>query len=127
MFDYRTDIMAYLAFDFEPATVAATALLSHEAEVSFSRHEWLVIRLARRDCSGNPHRFSRLTRLIGRLFGMRTTNPLADPKLEALRKAATGLWRIKSFASQADIDGLRGQGYSFGQIALLSSWIAEQD
>ena len=118
--------MAYLAFDFEPTTSAATALLSHEAEVAFTRREWIVIRLARNDRSGNPHRFSRLTRLVGRVFGARTANPLADPKLEALRNAARGLWRTKSFASQSDIDGLRGQGYSFGQIALLSSWIAEQ-
>ncbi len=118
--------MAYLAFDFAPATTAPTAPPRHDVEVAFTQREWLVIRLARKDRGGNPHRFSRLACLVGLLFGVRPANPLADPKLEALRMAATGLWRTKSYASEAHIDALRSRGYSFGQIALLSSWIGAQ-
>ena len=62
----------------------------------------------------------RLARLV---FGLRVGNPLADPRLEALREAAAGLWGGAPALGHDLIDRLRAQGFSFGQLTLLSCWI----
>lgn len=117
--------MAYLAFDFEtaPATANTTAFAPVEADAlaAFSAREWQVIRLARRDRAARPS--SRLTRLASLLFGLRVENPLADARLEALRSAATQLWRSAKGLDHNRIGHLRAQGFSLGQLALLSAWI----
>jgi len=118
--------MAYLAFDFEtaPATACApTAFAPVEADAlaAFSAREWQVIHLARRDRIASPA--SRLTRLARLVFGLRVANPLADSRLEALRAAAARLWRDTHGLDHARIARLRAQGFSLGQLALLSAWI----
>jgi len=116
--------MAYLAHDFAPATTAEAPIPSNDtAEAAFSSREWTVIRMARHD---RARRVSRLGRLAGLIFGLRHANPLADPRLEALRQAAAGLWRCNHYRSGMQIHALLSNGYSFDQISLLSDWIAEQ-
>lgn len=113
--------MAYLAFDFETVRATAAAPVEADARIAFSVREWQVIHLARRD--GIPRPASRLMHLSRFVFGVRVANPLADARLETLRQAAARLWR-GTLGLDPDLTcRLRMQGFSFGQLTLLSSWI----
>jgi hypothetical protein len=116
--------MAYLAFDFEPGAAAAAVSLDRDSVAAFSAREWQVIRMARTDRVAGQA--SRMTRFVRVLFGLRIANPLADPRLEALRTAAARLWQGAASLDQSLIEHLRGQDYSFGQLTLLSGWIGAQ-
>jgi hypothetical protein len=113
--------MAYLAFDFDPTTAAGSVSLDRDTQVAFNPREWQVIRLAQTDRVARQG--SRLTRLVQLLFGLRVTNPLADPRLETLRMAATRLWHDAAPLDHGLIEQLRAQDFSFGQLTLLSGWI----
>lgn len=118
--------MAYLAFDFQPAVGTGAVMPCDEPEAAFTRLEWRVIFMAKRDPATAGRARSWQARIARLLFGVRTTNPLADQRLETLRQTAARLWRRKGQISQARIDRLRSAGFTLPQIALLSCWIAEQ-
>lgn len=54
----------------------------------FSMSEYQVIHIARRDSVWSIRPRSWLVRLVGRLFGIHPQNPLAEPRLEAVRRFA---------------------------------------
>lgn len=57
----------------------------------FNRYEFQVIELARRDSIWSIRPRSWPVRIVGRLFGIHPTNPLADPRLEAIRRFAVAV------------------------------------
>jgi hypothetical protein len=117
-------MMAYLAFDFENGAQALDGIRDFRTDTHFTAREWQVIRLARVDgmhALGEP---SRLGRMISMIFGERPANPLADTQLEALRRAAAYLWHRSMTLTTQQIDNLYAEGYSFRQIASLSSFVA---
>lgn len=114
--------MAYLAFDLgysAGARAASGAAFVHDA-ASFTPAEWLVIRLARRDGLRSLKPASRLRGLIKAVFGLGPVNPLADPRLEALRRAAICCWHGPRALDREQIDALLEAGFRFDQIALLA-------
>jgi hypothetical protein len=123
-------MMAYLAFDFGDRPGATEAPLrspfTRDAVRQFTPLEWQVIRFAAHDDVASLHAASRLRRITHLLFGVRVANPLADVRLETLRRAAVHLWHSNHALDGAQIDALRVEGYSFQQIASLSAHIAEQ-
>lgn len=54
----------------------------------FDRNEYQVIEIARRDSVWSIRPRSKVVRLVGHLFGIRPQNPLAAPRLEAIRRYA---------------------------------------
>lgn len=119
--------MAYLRFDFETATVPTGIDLGREVEAAFTPREWLVIRIAQVDDGrASSASASWLGRLMQFVFGVRDSNPLADPRLEALRQVAASLWKTKA-APDPSLNGrLRDHGFNSCQLTLLSSWVATQ-
>lgn len=116
--------MAYLAFDFEAAPTIASAPVEPDTRIAFSAREWQVIHLARGEKIARPT--SRLVQWMHILFGLRVANPLADPRLEALREAAARLWPGADMLERPLIDRLRAHDFSMGQLTLLSGWIVTQ-
>jgi hypothetical protein len=59
---------------------------------SLNEEEWRIVEIARTDDlhSLNPDGF--FSRLIGTLFGIRAARPLANERLEALRRFAVRAW-----------------------------------
>jgi hypothetical protein len=109
--------MAYLALDFAAQADRAGALAAPDA--AFSDTEWAAIRLARIDGIATIRPVSRIGAGLRRLFGLTAANPLADPRLEALRRAAI-LCRKGAPALPADqVGALLAHGFRFEQIALL--------
>jgi len=109
--------MAYLTFDFAADHGLAPSALG-EQPASFSATEWAVVRLSRRDGLATILAPSRIGTVARRLFGVPAANRLADPRLEALRRAAV-LCRHGGTLPRDQADALLAHGFRFEQIAAL--------
>jgi hypothetical protein len=113
--------MAYLDLDnMYAAPVASRCQASATtAPAGFSALEWSVIALAQRDTLGSLTEPSRMSRALGSLFGRGPVSRLADPKLEALRRAAVHA-RYRGFAlPMSEIHHFHSAGFSEAQMETL--------
>ncbi len=122
--------MAYMDFrGIEPALATGPAArlgagVDPAATVAdFAPLEWTVISLARHESLSGVTAPGRASRLLTVLFGTEQTRPLADPKLEALRKVAVSLWHRRTPRGAA-IAGFRRHGFTSAHLALLRANIA---
>ncbi len=113
--------MAYLSAE---ALAAGEAVDAHEA-LRFSPLELRVIALGERSDAMRERRpESRLTRVADWLFGMAAAGPLADPRLEALRRFASKVRYHRASLGQEDVEALVAAGYTAGQVRGLTGWLA---
>ncbi|MEG3175082.1 hypothetical protein U1872_02490 [Sphingomonas sp. RB3P16] len=113
--------MAYLDLDnmFAAPVTSRSQTGATTADAGFSALEWSVIALAQRDTLGSLNTPGRLSRALGGLFGRGTSSRLADPKLEALRRAAVHA-RYRGFALPAtEIAHFESVGFSEAQMETL--------
>ncbi len=112
--------MAYLDLDNFAAPVGSRSQSTAGTKAaSFSALEWSVIALAQRDTLGSLTTPGRLSRALGGLFGRGTASRLADPKLEALRRAAVHA-RHRGFAlPSSEIANFHSVGFSEAQLETL--------
>ena len=100
-----------------PATAAA-APATHTA-TGFSALEWSVIAIAQRDTLRSLATPGRMSRALGTVFGLSTASRLADPKLEALRRAAVYA-RHRGYAMPVtEISNFHENGVSEAQMETL--------
>jgi hypothetical protein len=113
--------MAYLDLDnmFAAPVTSRSQDAAGTKAASFSALEWSVIALAQRDTLGSLNTPGRLSRALGGLFGRGTASRLADPKLEALRRAAVHA-RHRGFAlPSSEIANFHAVGFSEAQLEKL--------
>lgn len=118
--------MAFRAFDewqdlsaTEPPRLAAA--VSTMPEPAFTPIELSVIALARVDGPATVRRRTWLTRLAKAMFGIGLPNPLADPRLEALRRFAIVARDHRGDPPQAEIDRFLAAGFTALAAITLSS------
>ncbi|MEG3165670.1 hypothetical protein U1701_13810 [Sphingomonas sp. PB2P19] len=112
--------MAYLDLDnlfASPCSARADAAATQPA--GFSALEWSVIALAKRDTLRSLEGTSRVSRALGSLFGLGVASQLADPRLEALRRAAVYAWRRGFALPMAEIERFRAAGFVDAQLETL--------
>ncbi len=113
--------MAYLA-RIEPSRSNAIALpaltASSDADPSFTPLEWSVIRLARIDDLWTIRPAGPIRRFWNALLG-RGNPELANPQLEALRKAAVLSWHFGFTIPGEDVADFLAAGFSPAQYELL--------
>ncbi|MDY7525740.1 hypothetical protein [Sphingomonas sp. 10B4] len=113
--------MAYLDLDnmFAAPVTSRSQTPATAGHAGFSALEWSVIALAQRDTLGSLTTPGRLARALGGVFGRGTASRLADPKLEALRRAAVHA-RHRGFAlPTAEIAHFHSVGFSEAQLETL--------
>lgn len=85
--------MAYLDFAAIDGAPAMTALRAPALPVEeFTQLEWTVIELARQDKLASLRPPSRFAESLARLLGRAIPRPLADTRLESLRRFAVHAW-----------------------------------
>ena len=116
--------MAYL--DFREAELSGSRHVSlapvtdgAAGEARFSATEWVVIGLARRDSVRSLREPGRFSRLAARLFGWRIESPLADARLEALRRLAVFAWRDSFNVPPSELAAFHDAGFSADHAELL--------
>ncbi len=116
--------MAYLSFS--PLDGASKAATASDAGL-FSSTELRVIGLAeRRDATREITPDSRLGRFVEWAFGLRLARPLADPRLESLRRFASLARYHADEVEQDDLRRLVDAGYSWGQAFGLLSYLGSE-
>lgn len=89
--------------------------------VAFTALEEQVIALALTDRLGSIEAPGRIERLIGTLFGLRTTSrTLADPRLETLRQAVV-VAHHRHHLPDTQAAALRQAGYALTQIRMIEA------
>jgi hypothetical protein len=120
--------MAYVDFSgtLPPAAHAAAPGAGVErAEPSrLSALEWSVVALARRDRLSSLARPGRMALALGKVFGSRPALSLADPRLEALRRAAVMTWHYGVAVPAAEIAAFISAGFTAGQYQTMAASIA---
>ena len=90
----------------------------------FSALELRVIGLAEQGAPARRDGGGRLARLIQWAFGVEERKPLADPRLESLRRFASQAWHRPDSVSDGDIRRLVEAGYSPGQAYGLIAYLS---
>lgn len=108
--------MAYI--DFAETAFAASAPLSfaparpaQDAPAAFSRDELTIIRLAREDGLSSLREGSRFRDLLRLVFGFERKRPLANARLESLRRVAVLSWH-RSYNVASEINAFFSAGFS---------------
>ncbi|MDB5584182.1 MAG: hypothetical protein JWR80_9358 [Bradyrhizobium sp.] len=83
-----------------------------------------VIHASLRDPAWSLGPISRVRRAIHWVFDLRRPTPLADPRLEALRRFAVLVRRFGDLLHSAEIDRLGSAGYSASQIRAAARQVA---
>jgi len=121
--------MAFMDFQADPPVhAAATRQDLFDAlveQIDFSPLEWTVISLARHDQRRSARLPAELRRIIALLFGERTARPLANKRLEALRRAAVAIWNCRPLAD-ADAAAFGRAGFTSGHLNVLRMAISSQ-
>lgn len=102
------------------AVITAPATARYPALPALSRHEWQAIAIALRDaesagCAARAGSPGRIARLFHWLTGIEPRRPLANPRLEALRRYVCTLRRERHAPDHA-IQTLIDLGYSRRQL-----------
>lgn len=117
--------MAYMNFaEIAPASGSRVSTINMAPAASFSALEWSVVALARRDSLGSLRNPGRIAKAMAVVFGSRTENPIADPKLEALRRTAVHAWHRSFAIPESEIERFHDAGFSADQLELLLTSIS---
>lgn len=118
--------MAYLDLDdiFAPRGAghppgASAPSAETRVPAGFSALEWSVVALAEHDTLRSLEQPGRLARAFGSLFGLGVKSPLADPRLEALRRLAVYAWRRGFALPLAEIERFLAAGFVEAQMEAL--------
>ena len=89
---------------------------------ALGRTEWSVIDMARSEGprSANPNAF--FNRLISKLFGIAIARPLANERLEALRRFALAAW-FRAEIRTRDMRNLFAAGFSSNDAARILAYV----
>jgi hypothetical protein len=118
------------------AALASSGKLSPEPQISgdsqladspaLGREEWSVVEFARNDglWSLNPDGF--MQRLTRTLFGVRPPQPLANERLEALRRFAVIAWHRGTIGAAGHARDLIAAGFSCNAVRQVLDFIDRQ-
>jgi len=116
--------MAYRAFEEWPFADAGEQAIAASADrndaPAFAPIERSVIALAAHDTQWSVRPRSLIVRFVEALFGFHPANPLADPRLEALRRFAVLARIARGALPAAEIDAFIAAGFSRRAALTLS-------
>ena len=101
---------------------AVSPLSSSSGNDALGRTEWSVIDMARSEGprSANPNAF--INRLFSKLFGISIARPLANERLESLRRFALAAW-FRSEIRLRDMRRLFAAGFSSNDAARIIAYV----
>ncbi len=105
-----------------PATMPALPTQQHK----FGQHEWTIVQLARTDRLSSLREEGKVKRLLRLVFGIERQRPLADPRLEALRRMAVLSWNYGYNVSNSEVIEFLSAGYSIDHYEALLAHVSRE-
>jgi hypothetical protein len=90
---------------------------------SLGHHEWAVVDMARVDGPRSANPDSLLNSLLRTLFGVSIPRPLANERLETLRRFAVAAWYRAELRAR-DLAALFAAGFSSNDAARIIAYVA---
>lgn len=120
--------MAYMSFTaWKPAEAGLGQGATVEDAADFSPLELRVIALGERsDVSHEVPHESRAGRFLERAFGIKPARPLANPRLENLRRFASMARHHPDRLDDQEIEALRAAGFTAGQAHGLLGYFSDR-
>lgn len=103
---------------------AQPAIRGESRSFGISREEWSVVEFARNDSLWSINPDGILQRFARFLFGIGPAQPLANERLEALRRLAVAAWRRRVDPSL--IAAVRAAGFTCAEVGAVLNHIARQ-
>ena len=122
--------MAYRKFAGEDdfflhAESASEAPIRPPSDPHFTREEWSIIDLAEKDGIWSLHSETRFGRAMRWLFGIEAARPLANSRLESLRRLAVRVWRRRAIDRSA-LEEFAAAGFSPSHADMLIQNVARR-
>jgi hypothetical protein len=118
----REKRMGYVEFQ---SAVDLPATASREADsnaAQLGQDEWSVVEIARNDPLWSLNPDGLLQRLVRTLFGIQPPRPLANERLEAVRRLAVVAWK-RGVIGAAAVGGFLAVGYSAADARLIVEYV----
>jgi hypothetical protein len=116
--------MTYQGFAIEQALVSIAPPAAADQGSLLGKREWNAVEIGRRDGprAGDPRS---LRGRVARLFGLKTARPLANERLEALRRFAIRAWYAQELRA-GDIRALFDVGFSSNDVWRVLAHVGER-
>ena len=105
-----------------PISAASSSAASNDNQ-SLGHHEWAVVDMARIDGPRSANPDSLLNSLLRTAFGVSIPRPLANERLETLRRFAVAAW-YKAELRARDLSALFAAGFSSNDAARIIAHVA---
>ena len=89
--------------------------------VRLSPLEWSIVAMAERDGLASIREVSRYTRALRTFFGLKQPNPLANERLEALRRVAIFAWHHGWNVPKSELAAFLKAGFSNDHFELIQN------
>ncbi|TPE63719.1 hypothetical protein FJQ54_02365 [Sandaracinobacter neustonicus] len=113
--------MAFRTFSDTADMDMAAGISARIDAASFTDLEWSVVDIARRDPLSSIQAPGRFAGKMAALLGSRRSLPLADPRLEALRRFAVVDHHLRERLPDSEVAHFVGAGFSMAHVRLLRS------
>lgn len=122
--------MAYVSFAGPPPALvfhmpATAAKAAQEVPTAaLSALEWSVVALARQDSMASLRTPGRVAKAMAAIFGGSSENPIADPRLEALRRVSVHGWHRGFAIPESETRRFYDAGFSPDHLELVLTSIS---
>lgn len=96
-----------------------------EPTARLSALEWSVVAMAEQDSVSSLREPGRFWSALNSMFGMSRPTPLANDRLEALRRVAVLAWRHRWNVPKSELRAFVAKGFSLEQYELLQASISK--
>jgi len=87
--------------------------------------EWSVVAMAERDGLASVRHASRYTRALRSFFGVKAPNPLANERLETLRRVAVFAWHYGWNVPKSELSRFFETGFTSDQFELIQNSLGQ--
>jgi hypothetical protein len=115
-----------LSREFNPSPGTGTSpLVGKTASPRLSPLEWSIVAMAEHDGLSSIREESRYVRAIRRFFGFTRPNPLANERLEVLRRIAVLAWHYRWNVPKSELAQFLAAGFNSDQYELVQNSIGQ--
>jgi hypothetical protein len=108
-----------------PRQLAASDMIGKVVPARLSALEWSVVALAEHDRVSSLREPGRIATALNTIFGSKSSNRLANERLEALRRVSVLAWRYRWNVAESELQRFFEAGFNADHYELIQQSIGE--